>query len=203
MPAHIYKQPISSLSILLSHSTHQYDAAVISCHTDGHGSSAEARYGDLPSLQPPDQSLDRTGLAPPLSSHCGRLDPGQGHQGSTGEWPSVVVPSPSEPSSLIPWSSTNPSCDTVVGVTSHTKKKPAPPGLGPSGVYRRVAVGGGAVPQLAVGVVTPALDRAGSLLTATLSEPALHQIASASSLRLAFLHVNKSVLVIPQGAGQP
>jgi len=63
-----------------------------------------------------------------------------------------------------------------------------------------MAVGGSAVPQLALVVVTPALDRAGSLPTTTLSEPALHQIASASSLRIASLHVNERVLVIPQGA---
>ena len=64
---------------------------------------------------------------------------------------------------------------------------------------RRVVVGGGAVTQLAVAVVPPALDRAGNLLTTTLSEPALHQIASAISFRLASLHVDELVLVIPQG----
>ena len=63
--------------------------------------------------------------------------------------------------------------------------RPARPGSGPSGVYRREAVGSGAVAQLAVAVATPALERAGVLLTTTLSEPALHQIAPATSLRLA------------------
>jgi hypothetical protein len=71
---------------------------------------------------------------------------------------------------------------------------------GSSGVYRREAVGGGAVAQLAGVVVTPALDQAGNLLTPTLSELALHQITSASSLRVASLNVDERVLVISQAA---
>ena len=70
-------------------------------------------------------------------------------------------------------------------------------------VYRREAVGAeGAVAQLALVVVTPALDRAGVLLTTTLSEPAPHQIACATCLRLASLHVDERVLVIAQGRTQ-
>ena len=121
---------------------------MVAPQSDHHGRSAEARHGDLPPLQPPDQLLDRTGRAPPP---CTQL-----------------------------WSDR--------------------PGSGPSGVYRREAAGGGAVAQLAVAVVPPALDRAGVLLTTTLLEPALHQIASATSLRLASFNVNERMLVIPQGA---
>jgi len=74
------------------------------------------------------------------------------------------------------------------------------PGSGPSGFYRQVAVGGGAVTELAFVVPTPALKRTGVLLTTTLSEPALHHINSASSLPLASLHADERVLVIPHGA---
>jgi len=53
-------------------------------------------------LQPPDQSLDRTGLEPPPSTHRNQQVPGQGHQGSTGVRRVVVVLSPSMPYSLKP-----------------------------------------------------------------------------------------------------
>ena len=148
VPAHVFTQPTPVLPLILPHTTHQYGAAVRVTHSDRFGRSAEARHGDLPPLQPPDQSLDRTCLAPP-------------------PWPHL-------------WS--------------------ARPGSGPTGVYRRVAARGGAVSHLAGVVDTPALDRAGVLLTTTLSEPALHQTASASSIRLASLHVDERVLVIPQAA---
>jgi len=70
---------------------------VVGTQSDRNGRSAEARHGDLPPLQPPDQSLDRTGLAPPLSRHLDMCDLGRGHQGSTGVLRWVPVPSPSWP----------------------------------------------------------------------------------------------------------
>ena len=74
------------------------------------------------------------------------------------------------------------------------------PGSGHPGVYRRAAFGCSTITQIAVIILPPALDRAGVLITTTLSEPALHQIASATSLRLATLHMHERVRVIPQGA---
>ena len=73
---------------------------MVATQSDRCDRSAEARHGDLPPLQPPDQSLDRTGLAPPPYKQRRQPDPGQGHQGSTGVWRSVVVLSPSWPLSL-------------------------------------------------------------------------------------------------------
>ena len=47
---------------------------MVDTHIDRHGRSAETRHGDLPPLQPPDQSLYRTGLAPPMSKHHGQAE---------------------------------------------------------------------------------------------------------------------------------
>jgi len=100
---------------------------VVVSRSDRFGRSAEARHGDLPPIQPPDQSLKRTGLAPPLSTHSGRLDPGQGHQGSTGVARLVVEPSPSWPLSLRPQHSTEPvSCSPPLSQSLHYIKSPLP-----------------------------------------------------------------------------
>jgi len=88
---------------LLPQTTHQQGAAVSATQSDRYGRSAEARHGDLPPLQPPDQSLNHTSLVPPPSSRCGQPDSGQGHQGSTGvRRVVVVVPSPNWPLPLSP-----------------------------------------------------------------------------------------------------
>ena len=114
VPAHVSTHPTPSLPLLLLETTHQYGARVDGTQGDCHGRSAEAHHGDLPPLQPPDQSFDRTGLAPPACTWSARF------------------------------------------------------GSGPSGVYRRVAVGGSAIAHLTVVVLAPALERAGVLLTTTL-----------------------------------
>ena len=68
-PAHVFTEPTPSLPLLLFHTTNHCGARVVVTQSDRHGRSAEARHGDLPPLQPPDQSLGRTNLVPPLSTH--------------------------------------------------------------------------------------------------------------------------------------
>ena len=127
VPAHIFAQPTPSIPLLLPQTTHQGGARVVVTQSDHHGRSAEVRHGDLPPIQPPDQSLDRTGLAPPPSTRCGRLDSGQVHPGSTGVLLLVVEPSPSWPYSLSPQHSTGPvACSPPIFQSLHYIKLPLP-----------------------------------------------------------------------------
>ena len=81
VPAHVFTQPIPSLPLLLPRTTHQCSAAVTAPQSDRHGRSAKARHGDLPPLQPPDQSPHRTGLAPPPFTPSWSARPGSGPAG--------------------------------------------------------------------------------------------------------------------------
>ena len=127
VPAHVFTQPIPSLPLLLPRTTHQCSAAVTVAQSDRHSRSAEARHGDLPPLQPPDQSLDRTGLAPPPFKQLDQPNPGQGNQGSTGVRRLVVVPSPSCPSTFFPQHLSVPvSCSPPLFQSLHFIESPLP-----------------------------------------------------------------------------